>query len=330
MPLYDIDFREAQQNLKSSPFARWYSKNDPQPENAVERMKTGVIRPKVNANHVLSQDDTIFTIGSCFARNVERSLDEIGFKVSSLVGPEETAIKGKSDYLNRYNTFSILHELRNAAGLSDQSGDSGFAKTSDGRYTDLHSHPIIEPTNLDFVRSAREFLTSYFARAFTADVVTITLGLIECWYDKETGKYLNFAPIFGSSGQNTPLLSDNGRFCFRVLSYEENMENLEAIHDLLVEKNPNVKIIVTVSPVRLSATFTQRDVVVANTLSKSMLRTCAESWLRKHPERIDYFPSFEMAILSDPRRVWGPDGMHVYKVFVDEIMAHFKDVYIKS
>lgn len=328
MPLYDIEFKKAQENLRKDAHSRWYSKNDPKPENAVERMKTGTIKPKVNATHALTQNDTIFTVGSCFARNVERALDEIGFKVSSLVGPGETAIKGRSDYLNRYNTASILHELRAAAGIKDASGDAGFAKTSEGRYVDLHSHPIIEPTSLEFVTAARDFLTSYFARAFTADVVTVTLGLIECWYDKKTGKYLNFAPIFGSSAQNTPLLSDDDRFEFRVLSYEENMENLEAIYDLLVEKNPKVKIIVTVSPVRLSATFTERDVVVANTLSKSMLRTCAESWMRKHPERIDYFPSFEMAILSDPRKVWGPDGMHVYSVFVNEIMAHFKDVYV--
>lgn len=330
MPLYDIKFGQAQENLKSSAYSRWYSRSDPSPENAVERMKTGVIRPKVNANHQLSQTDTIFTIGSCFARNVEFALNESGFRVTSLVGQTEMAIKGKSDYLNRYNTASILHELRAAAGFEALPDELGFAMTADGRYVDLHSHPIIEPTTFDFVKGAREWLTSYFARAFAADVVTITLGLIECWYDKKTGKYINFAPIFGNSNQKTPLLSDDDRFEFHVLSYEENMENLEAIHDLLVKKNPNVKIIVTVSPVRLSATFTERDVVVANTLSKAMLRTCAESWQRKHPERIDYFPSFEMATLSDPRKVWGPDGMHVYKVFVDEIMSHFKNVYVKD
>jgi hypothetical protein len=329
MPIYDLEFAEAQQNLRSNLFSRWYSKNDPQPGNAVERMKSGTIKPLVNANHQLKQDDKIFTIGSCFARNVEKALHDTGFNVTSLADETDLAIKGKSDYLNRYNTFSILHELQNAAGLIDLPDELAFSKTSNGKYVDFYSHPILEPTSLEFVKAARQWLTSYFTRAFEADVVTITLGLIECWYDREAGRYINFAPIFGSSDQRTQLITDSDRFNFRVLSYEENMQNLDEIYDLLVEKNPNVKIIVTISPVRMSATFTQRDVVVANTLSKSMLRTCAESWQRRHPDRIDYFPSYEMAILSDPRKVWGPDGIHVYRVFVDEIMAHFKDVYVK-
>ncbi len=330
MPIFDIPFDEAQDNLRSNNFSRWYSKNDPKPENAVERMKTGTIKPLVNANHALKSTDTIFTIGSCFARNVERALNEVGFNVTSLGSEEElAAVKGKSDYMNRYNTYSILHELQNAAGMIDLPDDIAFSRTSNGRYVDFYSHPILEPTSLEFVKAARQWLTSYFARAFTADVVTVTLGLIECWYDHKAGRYINFAPIFGSSDQKTQLITESDRFSFRVLSYEENMENLEAVYNLLVQKNPNVKIIVTVSPVRMSATFTKRDVAVANTLSKATLRTVAEAWQQRHPERIDYFPSFEMATLSDPRKVWGPDGMHVYSVFVNEIMAHFKEVYVR-
>lgn len=136
MPLYEIEFGDAQGNLRSDAHSRWYSKLDPRPENAVERMKTGTIKPKVNARHVLTQDDTIFTVGSCFARNVELALNDVGFNVTSLVDQTEAAIKGKADYLNRYNTASILHELREAAGVEVLSDELGFTKTSEGRYVE--------------------------------------------------------------------------------------------------------------------------------------------------------------------------------------------------
>ena len=101
------------------------------------------------------------------------------------------------------------------------------------------------------------------------------------------------------------------------------MDNLERLFALLKRHNPDCHIVVTVSPVALTATFTERDVVVANCMSKSTLRACAETWQSLHPGQIDYFPSYEMAIMSDRAVVLMEDSVHIQKTFVDEIMAHF-------
>ena len=104
------------------------------------------------------------------------------------------------------------------------------------------------------------------------------------------------------------------------------MAALEEIYALIERHNPNARIIVTVSPVSLSATFSDRDVVVANCFSKSMLRTCAEAWKQRHPDRITYFPSYGSATLSDRATAYADDGMHIRPAFVNEIIGYFKEV----
>lgn len=196
---------------------------------------------------------------------------------------------------------------------------------------DLHSHPLVSAEPHRVVADRRRNLTSYFARAFSASMVTVTLGLTECWYDLELQDYINFVPNLAAVGnKKKPLLSDPGRFEFRVLDHDENMEYLERLFALLKRHNPSCHIIVTVSPVALTATFSNRDVVVANMMSKATLRTCAETWQSLHPGEIDYFPSFEMAMMSDRKLVLQEDGVHIRHDFVDEIMRHFADHFVEG
>ena len=230
-------------------------------------------------------------------------------------------------YTNRYNTASIYNELRWAAG--DPFPESGFAEAEPGRFYDLHSHPVVGARDHAEVSRLRKELTSHFSKVYEADVITITLGLIEAWFDRENETYINFAPVFVAPQALGQRLQAS-RFEFRVMSFEENMRYLESIYSLLEVHNPNAIIFVTVSPVNLMATFSTRDVVVANCFSKAMLRTCAESWKQMHPERIQYFPSYEMATLSNRELVYQGDGLHIRPDFVQQIMRYFKEVALAS
>ncbi|MFC3440788.1 GSCFA domain-containing protein [Sphingobium rhizovicinum] len=282
-----------------------------------------IFRPGTIVNRKISASDSIFTVGSCFAREVERSLNRKGFNALSLKGVGTIPASVDTGYVNRYNTYSILNELRWALGTPFP--EEGFFQLPNGRYIDLHSHPVIPSGPIDQIRAYREGTIAYFRNMLSANVVTITLGLIEGWYDKKQENFINFAPIFGRSDEGSRNLLNDDRFEFRVISYEENMRNVEQIYELLTQANPKANIIVTVSPVTLSATFTPRDVVVANCLSKSMLRTVAESWVARHPEKLQYFPSYEMATLSDRSVVYKEDGMHIQREFVDQIMSYFSE-----
>ena len=333
MSIFRLDFGEAQSNFSSrNRYARWFSRSEANPDHATPRLRAQIFRPGVNASRRIDRSDTIFTIGSCFARSVEQSLAARGYRVESLVDAKTMlgADTEGAGWANRYNTCSILRELEWASG-EKTFPEAAIFQTRLWRYVDLHSHPLVAAEPHEVVAERRRNLTQYFARAFSASMVTITLGLTECWYDRTLKDYINFVPNLAAVGKKRkPLLSDPERFEFRVMDFQENMEHLERIFAMLKRHNPRCHIIATVSPVALTATFTNRDVVVANCLSKSTLRTCAETWQSLHPGEIDYFPSYEMAIMSDRRLVLMDDGVHIKPRFVDEIMAHFATNFIEG
>lgn len=322
MSVFVFDYETASRNFREGRFSRWYAKDEPQRVGKVmmaERLDR-IFLPRTNIHTLIRSTDSLFTIGSCFARRLERAAKREGMDALSL---RTQGFLGKnivSGYVNRYHTSAILNELlwANGAPYSDEN----FVETAPGKYVDPHSHPVVSSMSLEEVRSLRDGLTAYFAQIFDADAITITLGLIEGWFDKYTGEMLNLNPLYGRDDRKGRKLLHGNRFEFRVMSHEENLDNLEKIYRVIRERNPNAKIFVTVSPVPLNATFSGRDVAVANMLSKSMLRSCAESWIGKHPD-IQYFPSYEMACMSDREVVFEADGMHIDESFVGEIMSHF-------
>jgi len=326
MSVFRLPFHEAQANYSArNRYARWASQTEAHPDHAKSRLQSPIFRPGVNVSRKLNRTDTIFTVGSCFARSAEAALHKRGFRVLSrasgdyFVGP---AAKG-AGWASRYNTSSILREFEWASG-ERQFPEAAIYQTRFWRYVDLHSHQIVPPEAFKVVAERRKKLTEYFSRAFSANLVTITLGLTECWYDLKLGDYINFVPNLAAVlKKNKPLLADPERFEFRVLDYQENMSNLEALFGVLKRHNPRCHIVVTVSPVALSGTFSERDVVVANCMSKSTLRTCAETWQSLHRGEIDYFPSYEMATMSKRDIVVEEDCVHIQPSFVDEIMGHF-------
>jgi len=149
-------------------------------------------------------------------------------------------------------------------------------------------------------------------------IVIITLGLVELFVDTWSGFFTNTTPW---------LTASPGRYEFGVLTYEEVMSALERIHRLLSERgHPEIQILVTVSPVPLDATFTGGDIVVANTYSKSVLRTAASQWAEAH-DNVYYFPSYEIVMNSARERAWLADGRHVRAEMVGHIMHTFADTY---
>lgn len=94
----------------------------------------------------------------------------------------------------------------------------------------------------------------------------------------------------------------------------------------MVHGKPNLRMIITVSPVPLNRTFTNQDVIVANTTSKSTLRSAAHAFCEA-TERVDYFPSFEAAMYSEPSIVWEGDRRHVTDFMVGEIIRIFMERY---
>ena len=152
-------------------------------------------------------------------------------------------------------------------------------------------------------------------------VVVITLGLAEAWFDQKVDLYMNGAPP-------TPVaLAEPKRFRLDVLSVAEILAALEAIHDLLKRRgHPEVRILLTVSPVPFKATFTGRDAISANAYSKSALRAAAESFVLGH-DNVDYFPSYEVVTHTPRSAAFIQDNRHVTASVVNEIVDRVIDAY---
>ena len=93
----------------------------------------------------------------------------------------------------------------------------------------------------------------------------ITLGLIETWRVKATGRFSCRPPATGGAEKAK----------FHLSNYEENAENLWQVFSLIFAHNDKAHVVLTVSPPPLQATGTDNDVVVANLESKSLLRAVA-------------------------------------------------------
>ena len=106
------------------------------------------------------------------------------------------------------------------------------------------------------------------------------------------------------------------------------LDNLERIHAIMAKHNPACRLLLTVSPVHLWATFRKdADVITASCNSKSTLRAVADEFTARH-ENVFYFPAFEMATIYQPlmgQSIFadGKENFHVNKQTVQFIMKHF-------
>jgi hypothetical protein len=105
------------------------------------------------------------------------------------------------------------------------------------------------------------------------------------------------------------------------------MAALEAIYELFTSKLPrHARILLTVSPVPFTCTFSDREVVVANTYSKATLRAVAQDFSERY-EQIDYVPVFE-SVTNSTDIAWEPDRIHVTDIAVRANVLHFLANYL--
>src|SRR5665213_3912527 len=79
-----------------------------------------------------------------------------------------------------------------------------------------------------------------------------------------------------------------------MMSVQENTDHLRRIIACVHKLNPDAKVVLTVSPVPLAATFDRPSAVQADAVSKSTLRITVEEVLRDGIPGVYYWPSFEV------------------------------------
>lgn len=249
---------------------------------------------------VITKSDKIVTAGSCFAQHVGRVLKRRGFSVIDREPPPAELpdwrhqAYGFSMYSARYGniyTTLQLYQLVKEAFRSRPSKPLVWEK--DGRYWDA-LRPAIEPqgyASMDELVEHRRFHLAQVRQCFLEmDVFVFTLGLTEAWQHLPSGRVVPVAPgvIAGSY--------DEDQYRFLNLGVRRNLKIFRRFLHLLERSRaglPQPRILLTVSPVPLTASASGEHVLVANTYSKAVLRVVAAE-LAHSSSFIDYLPSYEL------------------------------------
>ncbi len=292
------------------------------PDREDARYDDFLILPSVTPGFHIGANSSVFTIGSCFARNVEEALVARGVSVPTAhFDASQDKIPGRANrVLNQYNPGTMLQCVENVVGKPTEGGiyEAGVL----GEVVDCLLSTGGAATSKARVEERRgEIAQLYTDGLAAADTVVITLGLIETWLDKEAGIYLNEAP--------PPKLirSSPDQFEFRRLDVAECDGLVSKMVELLTQDRKR-NIVLTVSPVPLQVTFSGGDAVPANGYSKAVLRVVAES-VASNFDMVDYFPSYE-SVTTAGFCGFGEDNVHVRPKLVERIVNYMLDHYLKG
>lgn len=238
------------------------------------------------------------TAGSCFAQHVHRNLMERDWAVLDFESPKNNFRRevmlayGYGQYSARYgNVYSVRQMVQLLHEAYDlETPHAPVWQRPDGKYVDAQ-RPSIEPDGYEtpeLVQDARDHHLRNLRRTFEcAELLIFTLGLTETWRHEATGTVYPTAPGVIATPDAPQDVS------FRNDGHRAIMADLEALNSFGQSRNPNFKLLLTVSPVPLTATGTGGHVLPATTYSKSVLRSAAGEFARGH-DNVDYFPSYEI------------------------------------
>lgn len=264
----------------------------------------------------------IASIGSCFAREIRDVLLAKGFSYITEEAGHPASKHASAAWERTYNTFCLRQILEytfedwSPALRWWQSPVSG--KVQDP-YRRIILYDSVAEAEADFENHRR-----CSRRVFEqAELLIVTLGMTEVWEDWEDGSVicLPAGPYVNEGG-------DMSRYRFRVSSFMENLVNLERIRSLMAVHNPRCRLMITLSPVHLWATFRRDvDVISASCSSKATLRAAADEFTARH-QNVTYFPAFEMAtifrpILGEPFFAQGRENFHINQETMAFVMEQF-------
>ena len=269
----------------------------------------------------------IATAGSCFAQHFAKALVGRGYAwVDHEPGPKGLTDAQRHDY--HYGTFSFrtgniytpcmlrqwltwaLTDTPPPADVWDQ----------DGRFYDPF-RPAVEPggfASVDELHASRADTLAAIRQAVkNSHVLVFTMGLTEAWQNRQTGTEYAVCP--GTLAGRF----DAAAHGFVNHGFPSLFNDMTEVLRLLASANPALLLLLTVSPVPLTATASGQHVLTATSHSKSLLRAVAGE-LAQANRQVDYFPSYE--IITHPAyrgRFFAPNQRSVLPEGVDHVMTCF-------
>ena len=250
---------------------------------------------------LIGEATRVIGVGSCFARYFILWLAENGFNKNVDTSPYNALMRYGATF---ESPAVIAQQFRWAFGEFDSHDALWIGKDKE-----------VFEANEERRKLVRNTLEA-------TDVLILTLGLSEVWYDKQTGE-----PLWRAL---TKRHYDPARHVFRVETMADTKRSLEKIEEIRRRHLPNLKIVYTVSPVRMTATFRPVSAITANSVSKAILRAALDEFLRERFELVNrelfYFPSYEIVhdYFRDP---FEEDNRHVATFVASRIVQSFARYY---
>ena len=238
----------------------------------------------------IEHSDSILSLGSCFATNIAQRLLERKFKVCN----SPTGIL--------FNPASIARSLELMSTCYQVSENDVFL--SGEQYSSYLFHSHFSSTNKqEAIERMQQAINAGNKALSSADYLIVTLGTAWVYRLKTTGEVV-------ANCHKQP----STNFSRELLSVDEIVEALESIYD-----HCSAELILTISPVRHIG-----EGMEDNSLSKALLRVAVAEFIKRHPERTTYFPSFEI-LIDDLRdyRFYDNDLVHPSTMAIDYVAEKF-------
>lgn len=254
----------------------------------------------------IGKETAVASIGSCFAEEISRLFREKGYNYLVL----------EPNVYHFSAAWGRVWTIPNLAQIVDYSLDldvpSRLAGCARGFFDPLREMEGFEPDRgkaEQVQKTHREMSRRVFAEA---RVLFVTLGQNEAWRDRRSGLVWARLPPKDTAGDHD--------LAVETFTFEDNCARLERTLRRLLDFNPELSIVLTVSPVAAWATFFDDDVVTRSFGNKCLLRAVASRMIETFPERVGYFPSFEI-VLADNRGTFKADNRHVKYGTVNRIFS---------
>ena len=282
-----------------------------------------------NSGLTIDKTTPIASMGSCFAREIRKVLIKQEYNYITEETYHPASVHASAAWERTYNTFSmrqIFEYTFESFTPETRWWISPKTRQVQDPYRRIILYDSIETAEKDF----KAHIGCSRKAIMRAKVLILTLGLTEIWEDKADKSVicLPSGPYFNEGGGLK-------EYVFRVSRYQENLDNLEKIYKILKKYNEECKLVITISPVQLWATFRQdMDVISANCNSKSTLRAAADEFVCRHDDTF-YFPSYEIAtsltmMMNQSCFEKGKENFHINRETVELIMKHFFEFYSKE
>lgn len=266
-----------------------------------------------NINKIVDKNSRVSSIGSCFAEEILQWMQENNYNI---LKPEWGMV---------YNPRNIRLIIEGALEYKNFDPKERFWDFGDGdiRCPYVKSSIELSPYRLGstieqaFINESKLF-KKFADVLLNVETLIITLGQTEYWASEKNYPFYA-APWTGIEGGSDKHKAYN-------LSHQEVKDELQVIIKLLKKHNPNINILISVSPVPLVASVQKGySAYIAAGRAKSSLHSATlevvDEW-----DKVYYMPSYEV-VTSQPQSTFKEDGRHVLRSTVATIMNTFKKLY---